>query len=265
MKQCPKCFQSYDDSESFCQNDGSSLAITSTEQEIYSSANTPTVVLTKYPTGHTGSPPVKQTSPILYAVIGGMGVLILCLVGFLLFARNSTESDTAKKSEVNSANKNDETAKSNDATNSQQSLAASNSPAVAKPIDVPVPTPPPPPFTSPSGTWQGQWTNGKGSVFGQQLTLRDGGNGRLSGQVIHTLQQTVNPQKMDKIGLTAVEYVQGNYDPKTKMINLSGVRKNDPNNIIILDKYRLSISADDSTIAGATVGGRSGGRISLRK
>ena len=264
MKQCPKCFQSYDDSESFCQNDGSSLAIISTEQKIYSSADTPTVVVNKYPTGHNGSALIKQTSPILYALIGGMAVLILCLVGFLLIPRNSSESDTSKKSEVNSNIKNDETAKVNNATNSQQVLAASNSQVAENSAFNSAPQPPKP-YISPAGNWQGQWTNGKGSAFGQQLTLKDDGNGRLSGQVVHTLQQTANPQKMGKIGLTAVEYVQGTYDPTTRLISLSGVRKDDPNDLIILDKYRLSLSGDNSTIAGATVGGKSGGRISLRR
>jgi hypothetical protein len=75
----------------------------------------------------------------------------------------------------------------------------------------------------------------------------------------------MNSKKTEKVGLTAVEYVQGSYDSNTRIINLSGVRKDDPNGLIILDKYRLSLAGDNSTLAGATVGGKTRGQISLRR
>jgi hypothetical protein len=263
MKICSLCQQNYDDTENFCQTDGSTLVVISTEQTSYSSADTPTVVVTRYAAGQTNSAQIKQTSPVLYALIGGMAVLILGLVGFLLITRNSPETETAKKPEVNSTDKNDETAKSNPKTNSPQNFSANNSQIAEKPIVTPVPQPPKP-YISPAGNWQGQWTNGK-AVYGQQFTLKDDGNGRISGQIVHTLQSTMNSKKTEKIGLTAVEYVQGSYDSNTRIINLSGVRKDDPNGLIILDKYRLSLAGDNSTLAGATVGGKTRGQISLRR
>jgi hypothetical protein len=220
------------------------------------------VVIPKFPIGQTNSAPIKQTSPILYALIGGMAVLILGLIGFLLVTRNSPETETAKKSEVNSTDK-DVTGKSNPKNNMSQSFSASNLQTAEKPTATPVPQPPKPDI-SPAGNWQGQWTNGK-AVYGQQFTLKDDGNGRISGQIVHTLQSTMNSKKMEKIGLTAVEYVQGSYDSTTGIINLSGVRKDDPNGLIILDKYRLSLAGDNSTLAGATVGGKTRGQISLRR
>jgi hypothetical protein len=114
MKQCPACLQNYDDAENFCQSDGSTLIVISMEQTSYSSADTPTVVIPKFPNGQTNPLPVKQTSPILYALIGGMAVLILVLGGFLLYRQSTSESEkgkteTIKKSEdtTKDSNKNE--------------------------------------------------------------------------------------------------------------------------------------------------------------
>jgi hypothetical protein len=221
------------------------------------------VVVPNFSTGQQSNPvPIRQTSPILYAAFGGMTVLAVVLAGFLLYPRSS--SDEAKKSEESSVKKSEETAKNNSTANVQQSYQSTNSQAAEKPMMTPPPAPSQP-YISPAGNWQGQWTNGKGSAFGQQFTLKDDGNGKITGQVVHTLQQTINPQKAGKIGLTAVEYVQGTYDPNTRIITMSGIRKDDPNDLIILDKYRLSLSSDNSTIAGATVGGKTRGQITLRR
>jgi cytoskeletal protein RodZ len=266
MKQCPICLQVYNDSENFCQNEGSTLSVISSEQRGYStSPDTPTVFVKKNPTVQNSAFPVKQTSPILYGLIGGLAVLVLVLGGFLLYPKNSNNTekvtnDSEKKNTETESKNSEETTKT--ATNTQQSFQSNNQPS-AKPIAPPVP-PPIENYVSPSGTWQGQWTNGK-AYYGQQLTLQDNGNGKVSGQIIHTLQRSSNPQKMDKVGLTAVEFVQGSYNPNTRIITLAGVRKNDPNDLIILDKYRLSLSGDSSTIAGETVGGKIRGKISLRR
>ncbi len=45
----------------------------------------------------------------------------------------------------------------------------------------------------------------------------------------------------DKIGLTAKEFVKGRYNPSKKVYFLDGYRKEDPNNIIGLDTYRIKV------------------------
>jgi hypothetical protein len=47
MKQCPTCSQIYDNTENFCQNDGSTLSVISTEQKTYSTSDAPTMVVPK--------------------------------------------------------------------------------------------------------------------------------------------------------------------------------------------------------------------------
>jgi hypothetical protein len=263
MKQCPICFQSYDDSENFCQTDGTTLSVISTEQKSYTTGNAPTMVVPSFHTGQqTNSVPVKQTSPILYAALGAMGVLVLVLAGVLLYPQfTEKEKSESAKSEERGAKGGE--SKNDSAANSQQSFQPKTTPVTENLAVVPA-AQPQQPYISPAGSWQGQWTNGK-ALYDQQLTLKDDGNGKVSGQIVHTLQRSTNPNKTGKIGLTAVEYVQGSYDPNTRIITMAGIRKDDPNNLIILDKYRLSLSSDNSTIAGATVGGKTRGQITLRR
>jgi len=257
MKKCPNCNQIFGDDNDFCPNDGTTLVV-DTGQMGFGGFPTSGEMPTQYvarPTQHVslGAP----SSNIQYLVIG---VLATALVGVGLYLFLSR--DSAKQT----SDPNGNLSQTNSAVNTPPSLT----PGVAVPPENRNYTstssqPAVDPYISPAGKWQGQWTNGKGSAFGQVFTLTDEGNGRISGQIVHTLQQTINPQKMGKIGLTAVEYVQGSYDPNTRLIMLSGIRKNDPNDLIILDKYRLSISANNSVVAGETVGGKSRGQISLRR
>jgi hypothetical protein len=55
----------------------------------------------------------------------------------------------------------------------------------------------------------------------------------------------------EKIGLTAVEYVRGNYDPANKEYQLHGYRKDDPNTIIALDEYRVKV-VGEKTLRGTS-------------
>lgn len=258
MRKCPQCQQTYSDDNDFCQNDGAALITVESfnaPSSLYSIPQPAPV--------HTSVVSAKQTSPILYAALGGMAILVLVLGGFLLLSRNSSESE---KDKTNTANKSEEI--SSKKTEETNKTISDIPPASSATTEKPAATPnlqTPKPYISPAGNWQGQWTNGKGSAFDQQFNLKDDGNGRISGQIVHTLQSTINQEKTGKIGLTAVEYVEGTYDPNTRIINISGVRKVDPNNLIILDKYRLSLSSDNSILAGETFGGKTRGRITFRR
>ena len=54
------------------------------------------------------------------------------------------------------------------------------------------------------------------------------------------------------MGLTAVEFVKGEYDPERGLLSLSGFRKRDPNSLIGLDQYELVLSEDRDSLAGFT-------------
>lgn len=184
-------------------------------------------------------PPTEKKNNIphfVYAVAGLLAVGIL-MVG-LIVAVMMSNSKTKEVSAIESP-----TPKSNVASTSTQSINsnASNLPSSNSNL-------------SPSGHWFGSWTS-KTASFNAEATFTETA-GKVSGQIIWTIQRTSNPKKMDKIGTTAVEYVQGTFDSQTQMIDVRGFRKDDANNIIILDKYHLSIADDNQTIVGKSINGQ---------
>ena len=106
---------------------------------------------------------------------------------------------------------------------------------------------------TPNGDWSGDW-NTQNSYFTATANF-DEKNGNVSGRIIWTLKRTTKPEKIEKIGTSAVEYVEGKFDAETKLLSLRGVRKEDPNNLVILDKYTLSLSEDNKTLIGKSING----------
>lgn len=107
---------------------------------------------------------------------------------------------------------------------------------------------------TPDGNWAGDW-NSNNTTYTATAKFEEK-NGEVSGQIVWTLKRTTNPKKIDKVGTSAVEFVEGKYDLQTKLLSFHGVRKNDPNEIVILDKYNLSLSDDNQTLMGASINGR---------
>ena len=55
----------------------------------------------------------------------------------------------------------------------------------------------------------------------------------------------------NKLGTTGKEFLKGNYNPNTQEYTLKGFKKEDPNNIIGLDTYRLKVD-ENGDIGGTT-------------
>jgi WD40 repeat protein len=68
------------------------------------------------------------------------------------------------------------------------------------------------------------------------------------------------------LGVPATEFFRGNYYPEKGILEIEGYRREDPRNVIALDRYRLALSVDGETLAGASLTGRRdwSGRIELR-
>lgn len=103
---------------------------------------------------------------------------------------------------------------------------------------------------SPSGTWNGTWTNSRGFQFDAVLRIAVAADRTVSGEIGWTIVKT--PTGREKLGTTAVEHIEGTYDPETQTLTFRGFRKDDPNSIIGLDKYRLQFSKTGDKIEGAT-------------
>lgn len=122
------------------------------------------------------------------------------------------------------------------------------------------------PAFKPSGVWKGEWTSEKGGLSSAVATLNDDGANQISGFIVWTLRRSINPNKKDRTGMKAVEYVQGTYDPLTRVVSVTGYRKKDPNDLIVLDSYRLTLSEDNNRLQGATRNqGRWSGRLRLER
>ena len=188
---------------------------------------------------------------MLYLLIGILATALVA-VGLYLFLSRDTEkrSETANTATPNANN-------NNTANTTPSPVANANKPANTVPATNPA--------LSPNGNWTGQITYPSGTAFSAQASLADAGNGQMKGQILWTLLRTANPQKMGMAGMSATEFVQGAFDMTTQTLSIAGYNTNDPNHLIILDKYRLTMSTDGRSLSGFSYGGKSRGKFDLRK
>lgn len=114
-----------------------------------------------------------------------------------------------------------------------------------------------------AGEWRGIWTDPSGYVFTATMTLETGsgckacaasGDGSVRGAIVWTLRKTsakASPEEVAKVGGSATEFVMGEIKGGGLLV-LNGFKKDDPNNIFSLDKYRLAISDDGLILGGIT-------------
>lgn len=262
MKRCPNCNQMFSDENIFCLNDGTSLL------DVSNSGQAPTVFLTpeSSPTLFVPRPAADishSSSGIpgwLYAVLGAMAAIIIALGAAFFVTRAPAEKEiakiepTTKSSEpVSNANQPNTESKTNEPT-TNKSNAAVFSPS-------PRPMPSINPNLNPTGRWTGDWTSSK-AHYTAVVVLNDTGGGKFTGEIYWTLQRHTNPKKIYKAGATATEYVQGTFNSATRTLNLSGYRKDDPQDIVVLDKYNLILAENNQNLGG---GSKSNGRFNLSR
>jgi len=115
-----------------------------------------------------------------------------------------------------------------------------------------------------AGEWRGIWTDPSGYAFTVTMTLETGpgcktcvaaGDGSVRGKIVWTLRKTpanATPELAAKVGMAGTELVKGERKGEGLLV-LNGYQKDDPNNIIGLDQYRLAISDDGKVIGGITL------------
>ena len=246
MKRCPACNQLFTEDNMFCQNDGTSLLY------VPETGQNPTVFQTsgEMPTQYIQRPPNTATgvrndsSKWLYLIIGVLATALVAVGAVVFLGRGGNEKNEASetKAEAGKNTRKDEELPKN--TQSPVNAAPSNTPPVQPPVN---------PNLTPGGSWKGDW-NSKSTYFTAVASLTETG-GNVSGQIVWTLQRTLNPKKINKVGISATEYVQGTFNPVTRMVSLRGVRKDDPNNIVILDKYNLSLAENNQLLSGKSING----------
>jgi len=108
---------------------------------------------------------------------------------------------------------------------------------------------------NPDGRWKGEWTSPNGNLYVADVNINDEKANNFTGQIVYTLKQTGTHGK-DKIGATAIEHIEGTFNPTSRLLQAKGVREDDPKNIIVLDKYQLTLSEDNQTLSGSSQSGQ---------
>ena len=237
MKKCPNCNQSFSDDNDFCLNDGTPLISDNTSQPTLI-VNTPSS--TAHPFNRVEPGASTGSSNMLYLVIG---ILATALVAVGVYAFLILENETTKRTE---------------GSNSPVTTVASSATPSLKPDATAILPPPPAPLATnpgltPSGNWSGDWS-GRSSAFTATASFSEV-NGAVTGQIVWTLQKSSNPAKSYKVGLTATEYVRGTYDAVTRLMKVKGIRKDDPNKLVIYDQYNLSLSENGDLLSGVSKNG----------
>ena len=102
--------------------------------------------------------------------------------------------------------------------------------------------------------WTGTWVASGGYVYDAEIHASLNPAGTVEGRIHWTLKQAP-PERTDyagKIGKTGVEYVWGTYDPQSRNLDMEGYRRDDPDQILGLDKYRLTLTENYKEMKGAT-------------
>ena len=272
MKECPNCKKIYTDDLFFCHYDGVSL----TEIRESVDPNAPTeaafnvggslrteVLPAPIPVPQTvvlpriESTPSKPPSKLPYLAIGALTLTCIILAASLVVInldRIFPPRETTTKVP-------------NDAKSTPTPVASNTQPATNAVTAVNQPNKKPVTIFNPTGKWKGEWSTRSGTLLDFELNLTEAGNNGLEGQIKWTMRRTARPDKMDKIGLSATEYVRGSYDPATGIVIISGYSKDDPNGVLVmLDVYKLNVSSDGHVLTGlARNGGKWNGHLRLTR
>lgn len=250
----------FSDENIFCLNDGTSLLDAPNPQQA------PTVFLKpeSSPTLFVPRPTADIRSSSggipgwLYAVLGAMATIIIALGAAFFINRAPAEKEIAKTEPTTKAS---ETISNTNQPNNETKTVEPTTNKTNVAMTTPRPMPSINPNLNPSGRWTGDWTSSK-AHYTAVVVLNDNGGGKFAGEIYWTLQRHTNPQKSYKAGATATEYVQGIFNPATRTIVLSGYRKDDPSDIVILDKYNLVLAESNQNLGG---GSKSSGRFNLSR
>jgi len=253
MKKCPTCGQTFADDILFCIYDASVL-VTPPSQTV------PAPGQIDKPRSISEPASANYNVKTFYVVIGGMALIIVGLV-FSLVAMNGNRNPPVEPGTPS----NSPAGREQSGTPTGPMSAVETTPAIRETL----PKAPTPQANLPDvgGFWKGKWTTDSGTMLDIEFTLRSVGENRIEGQIKWTMRRTVRPDKQDKIGLSATEYIRGNFDPSTRLLSASGYRKDDPYDVLVmLDNYRLTVSEDGYRLTGvARNGGRWNGHLDLGK
>jgi hypothetical protein len=113
-------------------------------------------------------------------------------------------------------------------------------------------TKPPLPVGDLAGEWHGQWTSPSGYLFTTTLSLKVAPDGVADGRFVWTLRRSPLAEEQRKLGMSAVEFVSGKVDSAAGTVTLRGTRKDDPDDVIFTDRYRLVVGENGRSLGGVS-------------
>lgn len=103
-----------------------------------------------------------------------------------------------------------------------------------------------------AGTWEGTWLSPSGFVYLAEMRLELNSSGAVEGEIKWALTKSPRAEEQPKVGMTGTEFVRGKFDSTSNVLAIDGYRKDDPNQILGLDKYRLILAENGAALGGIT-------------
>ncbi|MHC1774853.1 MAG: FISUMP domain-containing protein [Lentimicrobium sp.] len=105
-----------------------------------------------------------------------------------------------------------------------------------------------------SGKWMGIWTK-TDYLFEGELFIVTNSDNIMTGKILWTLLKS--PKLNDPLlGKSGIEFISGHYNADSALFFFEGTRKEDFNNVIGLDSYKLFRNSEGEVLAGKTKGGK---------
>jgi hypothetical protein len=102
-----------------------------------------------------------------------------------------------------------------------------------------------------NATWHGFWRD-HDNLFEADMKLSSDATNKVTGSIRLTLKKALSSELQNEINLSGTEVVRGEFSPSEGIVRLEGISKNDPNEVLSLDKFRLILSDDGKTLGGIT-------------
>ncbi|MGH7751862.1 MAG: hypothetical protein ACREN5_03515, partial [Gemmatimonadales bacterium] len=117
---------------------------------------------------------------------------------------------------------------------------------------------------TPDGLWEGTWA-GNRYTYAFEMRVDVVSANQIRGYIVWTLRSSPDPGDSTRVGLVATQYIRGSYDPERRTLRLSGYATDDPDEIIDMDRYRLSLSANGTALEGTSGSPPQDGRMSATR
>ena len=106
--------------------------------------------------------------------------------------------------------------------------------------------------TSFTGKWTGYWTSPNGYIYLAQMDITTNGNNVVEGRINWTLVKSLPDLDQTRLGLKGTEFIKGSYYPASRIMTFEGTKKDDPDTVIGLDKYKLILAENNAALGGIT-------------